>query len=208
MKRATFACMRSVVIIFVSVLIYTGALEAQTHDAVGGPASIAPNASQHAGTKFYRNPIPAFEIFIPEGCRDWEFRYNNAKEKPIAFFKARSNNLPFINTYIDFYDSMDPATKALWSDADKLFASKIATDKRLEKEVLADVEFLSEKMTSMAGLPAFDRVYKSEKSGATYHALYILFPKGMVQFILSAWSAWYEQDDKEFVIIIGTLKPL
>ncbi len=181
-----------------------------TNETATAPAIAGSFPVRRAGARSYRNPIPAFELSIPDGCKDWKITHNSSKEKerPILISKTNSGNLPFISMYINFYDAMDPATKHLIVDTDKLFESKVAEDKRFEKEVLADVEFLSEKKTKAAGLPAFDRTYRSEKSGATYHAIYVLFPDGVVQFTLSAWTPWFEKDDNDFTAIMNALTPL
>lgn len=155
----------------------------------------------------YQNIRPSFEISIPENLDNWEIRTRNIKEKPIIFFRVESKSLPFIDTYIDFYDVLFDNTKEAWSD-DKILELKAFNDKKFEKEVLPDVEFISDKKITLAGLTAFDRVYRSQKSGVTYHSVYVLLPEGIVTFGLNAFTSSFDSDNEEFASIISTLKKL
>lgn len=155
----------------------------------------------------YQNIRPSFEISIPENLDNWEIRTRNIKEKPIIFFRVESKSLPFIDTYIDFYDVLLDNTKEAWSE-DKIIELKVFNDKNFEKEVLPDVEFISDKKITLAGLTAFDRVYRSQESGVTYHSVYVLLPEGIVTFGLNAFTSSFDSDNEEFASIISTLKKL
>ena len=156
--------------------------------------------------KSFQNSKPSFSISIPGHLSDWQIRRRGLREKPVVFLKPHTRNLPFIDTFIDFYDAMTPEIKRKWSNADELFKTKTFYDKAFEKEVLPDVEFIKDQRIMLAGKPAMDRIYRSQKSGVTYHTIYILFPEGIVQFGLNAFTASFEQDDKDFLSIMTTFK--
>jgi len=159
--------------------------------------------------RFYRSAIPPFEISIPESITDWEIRGPNTVRPNIAFFKIDDSSTPFfISAAVDFYDDMPPHIQRLWSEPDKIFTEKVSSDKNFENKRLPDVEFISDKRTTVAALPAFGRVFKSQESGTTYHFVYVLFPEGILSLGLNAPTDYFGQADEDFMSIINTLKRL
>ncbi len=156
----------------------------------------------------YRSAEPAFEITVPQNVQGWSIKTRQVKQSPFAFFKSTASKLPFISTSIDFLAEMSPDIQAMWGEPEKLFASKTSSDKQFEKQTLPDVVFVSEKQTTVAGLPALDRVYRSEHSGVTYHSVYVLFREALVTFGLNAFTASFNYDDADFLAILGTLKKI
>ena len=155
----------------------------------------------------YQSPRPAFSIAIPERLSDWEFRTRNGEQSPLAFFKTSTDSLPFISTSIAFRSSMPPEIEVLWADSEKLFESKLGYDRLYEQQVIPDVVFTSDRSISLAGLPAFDRVYASQQTGVTYHSISVLFNDAIVTFGLNASTTFFERDDADFVAIMDTLRP-
>jgi len=161
-----------------------------------------------AGVKSYQSRRPAFAISIPAAQDGWEIKTRDIEASPLAMFKTTTAGLPFISTSIAFRSTMPAEIQVIWNDPGKLFASKTAYDKQFEKQMLSDVEFLSDKNTTIAELPAFDRVYKSETAGATYHSVSVLFADAIVTFGLNAATTSFAVDDAEFLAILATLRPV
>lgn len=158
--------------------------------------------------KVYRNDFPAFEISIPNNLNNWKIRETTNLSRPIEFAIVTGEELPQVNTYIELYGLKSPEIQQIWSDADKLFQSKTSYAKTYEKSVLPDIEFISDKRISLAGLPAFDRVCRSQELGRTYHIVYVLFPEGLVEFSFKSSTDSFKRYDEEFIAILNTLKKL
>ena len=152
----------------------------------------------------YRCENPPFGISLPKDFNDWEILDTQNRTKPVMFFKGGAKDLPFIDSYVSFTNEMPEEVKKIWLEPDMLFASMIGYHKKYEKEQFPDVEFFTDKRMNLAGRPALDRVYRSAKTGVTYHSIYVLFDKALVTFGLNSYTKNYEKDDKEFLSIMNT----
>lgn len=175
-----------------------------------GSAETEPSTYQggfpESSGKSYQSREPVFSISIPEHLPRWEIKTRNAEESPLAIFTSRPGGLPFVSSWIDFRRKMPAEFKSQWDTPEQLLEGKVRSDKQFEQQVLPDVEFVSDKLTTVVGLPAFDRIYKSQKSGATYHSISVVFPDAIVTLGLNASTASFATDDEEFLTILGTLK--
>lgn len=156
--------------------------------------------------KLHRNERPSFEISVPDQAPGWMLKTRDIKEKPVFFVHSDQKSLPFIDVWIDFFEAVPADIRRQWQDSDKVLDFKRVSDIKFEKSVLPDVEFLKEEKMTLAGLPAFSRIKRSQKSGGSYHDIYVLFPEGIVSIALNSFTPSFEKDDKDFLAIIHTLK--
>jgi hypothetical protein len=154
----------------------------------------------------YQCENPRFEISIPKNFNDWTIVDTQNRTKPIMFFKKGSEGPPFIDSYVSFSNEMPEEIRNIWSNPEMLFASVTDYHKKYERETFPDIEFLIDKRIDLVGRPALDRVYRSAKTGVTYHSIYVLFDTALVTFGLNSDTNNYEKYDKEFISVINTLR--
>gem|GEM_PF-6358337 len=165
------------------------------------------NAFAQEKQKVYKSVNPSFEISIPENLPDWYVSSPTPSRPYAAFFKMDDSVYPlFVSTHMVLYADLPPEMQELWSDPDKFFEIKTARDEKFEKESLRDVRFLAAQKITLGGLPAFERVFRSEETGITYHMVYILFREGVLDLCLNSPISSFDGNDRDFSAIIGTLR--